>query len=225
MTSVSSHKVRRRPFITGDRGALALEPELPTAATPRRSRLDEFTGAVIAFCKWYFVPAREAAGEFGATPNAELAVDPAEMELDRIDAQIELRTNVLATQTISSEERNAEFGRVSESFAHAVAIAASSRWPLALPGAFRPRHGAVVVESGKGLRQLGASGAPLTLPTQPFAVEQVRAGGDEGVGVPFMNLDGCLEAARVPQHRRQPAPGSAAPGPGRGCRSSPASCV
>ncbi len=69
----------------------------PIAATLRRSRLDEFAGAVIAFSKLHFVPPREAAGELGATPHAEPAIDPTEMELDSVDAQIELSTNLLGT--------------------------------------------------------------------------------------------------------------------------------
>ena len=76
----------------------------PTGQQPQRhgrSRLDEFTGAVIAFCKLHFVPAREAAGKLGATPHAELAVDPTEMELDRIDAQIELSAKLAAEASTS----------------------------------------------------------------------------------------------------------------------------
>ena len=76
-------------------------PNWPTAATPRCSRLDEFTGAVIAFCRLHFVPAREAAGKLGATPHPELAIDPTEMELDRIDAQIELSAKLAAEASTS----------------------------------------------------------------------------------------------------------------------------
>jgi hypothetical protein len=74
------------------------------------SRLYKFTGTVVAFWDVCLVPSWEAASELGAAPHAELAVNPAEMELDSVDAQIELSADLLATQAISSEEGNSELG-------------------------------------------------------------------------------------------------------------------